>query len=380
MTRSPKHVNSSKRPNQDALYQALNIYRDAMRRFILKNLKTVQDLSPKHRFENEAEIDVGDFRYLVNKYWGVFKHRFDPDRDIRSAVGIITEARNKVAHPGTEDIPSEYTRSRLNEVVDILGQINVPKQKREVEAIREKFLARTAPTVETNVASGKAEVDAKIALLKSSVASGEAEVDAKIALKEKEKNDSPKSAPIHPKTNPVNAVINPKTVESEATVGGEWTIDRIKNSLSEEIRKHHEARFSEDRRNIFYKKVAEIQNLIEAQGWRLNPPKLNKGNCAFFLRDKGVTRIRRPFGILLDAYLPRAQPVDRTGKRISDFSIRSNPPRIFVSVTKEEAEHLEREHGCNFFAVSKVIHYNIPENVSELLPVLEFAYRKHSGN
>ncbi|MXY27429.1 hypothetical protein F4Y59_04600, partial [Candidatus Poribacteria bacterium] len=142
-------MNSSKRPNQDALYQALNIYRDAMRPFILKNLKTVQDLSPKDRFENEADIDVGDFRYLVSEYWhDVFKHRFDPDRDIRSAVGIITEARNKVAHPQAEDLTSGYTLSRLHEIADILGQINAPEQKREVETIRDKLLTNTAPTVE----------------------------------------------------------------------------------------------------------------------------------------------------------------------------------------------------------------------------------------
>ena len=27
-----------------------------------------------------------------------------------------------------------------------------------------------------------------------------------------------------------------------------------------------------------------------------------------------------------------------------------------------------------------LIYYNIPENVAELLPALEFAYKKHSGN
>ena len=101
-----KHVNASKRPNQDALYQALNIYRDVMRPFILKNLKTVQDLSPKDRFENEAEIDVGDFPYLFREYWhDVFKYLFDPDRDIRSAVGIITEARNKVCSSANGRFP-----------------------------------------------------------------------------------------------------------------------------------------------------------------------------------------------------------------------------------------------------------------------------------
>ena len=218
-------------------------------------------------------------------------------------------------------------------------------------------------------------------LLKSNVASGEAEVDAEIALEEKIDTDFSKSIPIRPKTIPNNDVIDPKPVSPETTVAGEWTIERVRNSLSEEVRRYHEANFSEDRRSIFYRKVAEIQDLIETEGWRLNPPKLNRDSCAFFLRDKSVTRIRRTFGILIHTYLPSGRPVDRNGERISDLSIGSNLPRIFVAITKEEAGQLECEHGCNFFAVDRyLIYYNIPENVSELLPVLEFSYKKHSGN
>ena len=143
-------MNSPKRPNQDALYQALNTYRDAMRPFILKNLKAVQDLAPEDRFENEADIDVGNFPYLFREYWrDVFKHCFDPDRDIRSAVGLITEARNQISHPGTEDIDPSYSLSRLHDIADVLGQINAPDQKREVESIRDKLLTSTAPTVDT---------------------------------------------------------------------------------------------------------------------------------------------------------------------------------------------------------------------------------------
>ncbi len=143
-------MNSSERPNQDALYQALNIYRDAMRPFILRNLKTVQGLAPEDRFQNEADIDIGDFPHLFRRYWrDVFEQRFDPDRDVRSAVGIITEARNKVAHPQAEDFAPEYALSRLHEIADMLGQINVPKQKGEVEAIRDRLLASTVPTVES---------------------------------------------------------------------------------------------------------------------------------------------------------------------------------------------------------------------------------------
>lgn len=134
-------MNSSKRPNQDALYAALNIYRDAMRLFILRNLKKVQRLAKEDRIEKPEDIDIGNFPHLFRKYWNnAFERHFDSDRDVRSAVGIITEARNKVSHPGAEDLPLGYAIGRLQEIADLLGQINAPEQKREVEAIRDKLL------------------------------------------------------------------------------------------------------------------------------------------------------------------------------------------------------------------------------------------------
>lgn len=143
-------MNAPQRPNQDALYKALNIYRDAMRPFILRNLKTVQGLAPEDRFQNETDIDIGNFPYLFRKYWrDTFEQHFDPDRDVRSAVGIITEARNKFAHPGTGDLTSGYALARLHEIADILGQINAPEQKQAVETIRDKVLTSIAPTPET---------------------------------------------------------------------------------------------------------------------------------------------------------------------------------------------------------------------------------------
>ena len=143
-------MNSSKRPNQDALYQALNIYRDGMRPFILRNLKTVQGLAPEDRIQNAADIDIGNFPHLFRRYWReAFEQRFDPDRDVRSAVGLITEARNKVAHPQTEDFTPEYALSRLHEISDMLGQINAPDQKGEVETIRDKLLTKTTSPSET---------------------------------------------------------------------------------------------------------------------------------------------------------------------------------------------------------------------------------------
>ena len=145
-------MNSSERPNQEALYKALNIYRDSMRSFIFKNMKAVSGLLEEENIQNETDIDINDFPHLFRRHWNLaFEQRFDPDREVRSAVGVITEARNMVSHPGAEDLPSGYASGRLYEIVDMLGQINAPKQKREVESIRDKMLSNALVPEETEL-------------------------------------------------------------------------------------------------------------------------------------------------------------------------------------------------------------------------------------
>ena len=113
-------------------------------------MKSVSGLLAEENIHNETDIDINDFPHLFRRHWQeAFKHRFDQDRDVRSAVGIITEARNKTFHPGEKDLIWEYALSRLHEIADILEQINAPEQKREVEAIRDKLLTSAVPPSET---------------------------------------------------------------------------------------------------------------------------------------------------------------------------------------------------------------------------------------
>ena len=110
-------------------------------------MKSVSGLLAEENIHNETDIDINDFPHLFRRHWQeAFKHRFDQDRDVRSAVGIITEARNKTFHPGEKDLIWEYALSRLHEIADLLGQINAPEQKREVEAIRDKLFTSAMPT------------------------------------------------------------------------------------------------------------------------------------------------------------------------------------------------------------------------------------------
>ena len=229
---------------------------------------------------------------------------------------------------------------------------------------------------------GALDIDLEKYLLKSNVASGEAEVDAKTVLEEEE-TSSYKASSTDSEVNNPNDIDDEQSVTKQPVTpsksNGKWTMEEVRNSLSEEVR-DYQKKYPEERRNIFYRRIAEIQNLIEAEGWRLKPPKLNKESCSFQLMDKGITRVRIIFGVLLDTFLPHANLVDRNGEKIPDLSIKSNPPRIFAPITEEEAKQLERQHGCEFWGITeRKIYYNIPDDITELRPVLEFAYNKHRG-
>ena len=209
-------------------------------------------------------------------------------------------------------------------------------------------------------------------LLKSNIVSGESELNAEIVLEEREKTD-------------ISDKHQAKLVAlySQTDVVRNWTATRVRHSLSEEVRTYHEAHFSEEGRNLFYERVAETQNLIEAEGWRLNPPELRKVLCPFFLSDKGVTRVSRIFGIVFQHFLPYAEPIDRNGEKLQTHSLTSNPPRFFARITEEEARQLEDQYGCQFLCMDSdrsYIYYDVPDDVRDLLPVLKFAYHKHRGS
>lgn len=209
----------------------------------------------------------------------------------------------------------------------------------------------------------KAISDLEKYLLKSNVASGEAEVDAEIALEEA---DASEPSSINPDSDFTDNIIDDQPEEGQTTVSsefsGEWTVEQIRNLVPEEIRDYHETNFPEERCNVFYRRVAEIQNLIEAKDWRLKT-RWNKKSCRFWLTNNGVTQVKSVFGIHLQY----------------------DPLTLHARIMKKDAEELKRQCGCEFYSVSKnryadYIYYYIPDDITELRSILEFAYKKHSGN
>ena len=149
-------MDTIKRPNRDALSDAIDIYRDAMRPFITSAFERVygsttqsaiRNALPDHlaiTFEEvlqeggdlESTIDVNSFPLLVQRKWPeVFSAYFRGRRTIQNELWLISKARDYVCHPWTQDLSAEYTRARLYDIAGVLGRINAPDQKRAVETI-----------------------------------------------------------------------------------------------------------------------------------------------------------------------------------------------------------------------------------------------------
>ena len=154
------------RPNRQALSDALDSYRDAMRPFILRRLKRVPGQKVEialgsalrdgqyNRFKQNLEagrsveesIDITDFPDIVRKHWrDAFKDAFQFGSTTTDSLYKIAEARNKVAHPGVDDIDLEYTSDRLSDISTILAEINEPDESRSVNDIKDQLMPLVTP-------------------------------------------------------------------------------------------------------------------------------------------------------------------------------------------------------------------------------------------
>ena len=108
-------------PNQEALNQALNIYRAEMRKYLIRTLRQVpgrrveellrSSLNQNRRSEFaraieggtdlEGAIDIGDFPHIVQRNWdAAFSPEWGYDKSLQSRVFMIRDSRNQDYHPG----------------------------------------------------------------------------------------------------------------------------------------------------------------------------------------------------------------------------------------------------------------------------------------
>ena len=148
------------RPYRDALNRAVDIFRDAMRPFIVRNMKLVHggrvedtiwsSLGDKAqvRFRRllregegvEGAIDISDIPRVVSRRWReVFDVAFSGDRTVQNTLRRIVKARNRTAHVGQRDMELKRVRHCLYDIADVLGRIDAPVEKLAVEKIRDSL-------------------------------------------------------------------------------------------------------------------------------------------------------------------------------------------------------------------------------------------------
>ena len=158
------------RPNKDALIKVIDIYRDAMRPFLIHHLRQVlrrrleepirQALRGKqvNQFDQnirsgrsaEESIDINDFPELVRAYWrDVFSNRFPGDRIIQNRLYEIKSIRDEASHPEASDVEEEKTRAHIYMVADVLGKIGRTEARKEVERIRDSLFLRSGPEADS---------------------------------------------------------------------------------------------------------------------------------------------------------------------------------------------------------------------------------------
>lgn len=158
-------MSTASSPNRDALRQGLDVYRDGMRAFILRCFRRVKGKRVEDAVcaslgdwrANEVQrhlqqgadlasaIDVNDFPQLVNRQWHeIFCRELNDDPTVRNVMWIIADARNRVAHPGRQDMDAESVQVLLFHIADVLGRIKNPAGKQAVADIRNQ-LSRPLP-------------------------------------------------------------------------------------------------------------------------------------------------------------------------------------------------------------------------------------------
>ncbi len=148
-------MNRAEYRNRDALNQALDLYLGAMFLFVSEcldeqSIREFLRLLSDDDLRNEMEVkDIAD---LIKRYWSKsFKEKFKiTDRygmtryyDARSVTSLIVEGRNRVSHQRLQELDPEFTRAQLFLIAEVLGQINMSVQQREVVDIRDKLFNDT---------------------------------------------------------------------------------------------------------------------------------------------------------------------------------------------------------------------------------------------
>ena len=137
------------RPNYQALDDALSIYRDEMRPFIVRNLfkhfapDKDNETTIRGLLNHDSFLNIGDFLLMMQSYWqdifsGAFVNR---DKDsVEETLTAISKAHDKMADSKSEDIDLDYAIECLDNIAEMLSAINKTEQSDAVRVIQSGLL------------------------------------------------------------------------------------------------------------------------------------------------------------------------------------------------------------------------------------------------
>ena len=149
------------RPNRDALNRAVDVFRDAMRPFVVEHMRRVcgdgaeeairssLNGAARKTFQRrrrrgegiEGAIDLNTIPSIIERHWKrVFGSAFEDGWSSLNLIRVIVDARNESSHPGGKDLSVRYVEGRLTDVAEVLGRIGEEEGKQEVEGIRDRLV------------------------------------------------------------------------------------------------------------------------------------------------------------------------------------------------------------------------------------------------
>lgn len=131
-------------PNRDALRDAHDIYLNAMKSFIFKCLKESGAAAEEKVIEIEDTMEIADIPHFVNRYWErsfeQYFTRIDRYYEVRGVTWVIKEGRNRASHPPW-DLDTEFTRTHLFLMANLLEKIDRPDAKSRVENVQDQLFS-----------------------------------------------------------------------------------------------------------------------------------------------------------------------------------------------------------------------------------------------
>ena len=165
-------MSQSDKPNQLALFQALSIYLNAMRVYVVDRLSpipgtSVEDLVRSSISQDQLDdfednlisnrgniantLDIGHFPYIVQNNWdSIFARDFDRNRGFWRSLRAVRDARNATMHPPLEDFDSQFAKQHINVILEVLDQITSTDAYEQVREISNRIVDDGPAVVDSN--------------------------------------------------------------------------------------------------------------------------------------------------------------------------------------------------------------------------------------